>query len=108
MSRKSIEALPSGPAVPHAPFQLDDSNGHDEGFPALTASVTASGLSSLKTGKKSGVQRRIFRCAFRFFRRVQRLNPGRRQMCTGAAGIEHNTSSKRKKSPYGVVSIRAF
>jgi hypothetical protein len=34
MSRKSIEALPSGHywAVPHAPFQLDDSNGQAEGF----------------------------------------------------------------------------
>jgi len=35
MSRKSIEALPSGHywAVPHAPFPLDDSNGHAEVFP---------------------------------------------------------------------------
>ncbi|KWR83886.1 hypothetical protein [Cupriavidus sp. IDO] len=35
MSRKSIEALPSGHywAVPHAPFPLDGGNGHDEVFP---------------------------------------------------------------------------
>jgi len=35
MARKSIEALPSGHywAVPHAPFPLDDGNGHDEVLP---------------------------------------------------------------------------
>jgi len=54
MSRKSIEALPSGHywAVPHAPFPLDMGNGHDEVFPGAHCLSDGKWVTFYKDGKE--------------------------------------------------------
>ncbi|MFS8979725.1 hypothetical protein PO002_35520 [Cupriavidus necator] len=54
MSRKSIEALPSGHywAVPHAPVPLDADNGHDEVFPGANCISDGKWVTFYKKGEE--------------------------------------------------------